>query len=119
MNELLESLVNFLIEQVLSNGSYFPFILIMLMMSGVLIIAHFNKSVAFSFYDTLMVDNKASLEKIAALLGYLSLTWWFVDGCAKGNVHAAEATVYGSILIAARLGSKYLDRKDNDTGKNS
>ena len=119
MNEMIEGVVNFLIEQVLENGSYFPFILIMLMMTVVIVVAHFNKTVAFSFYDTLITDGHASLEKIAAMLGYVTLTWWFVDGCAKGKVGAAEATAYGAIVITARLGSKYLDRKDNDTGKNS
>ena len=120
MNEMMAGVVNFTIEQVLENGSYFPFILIMLMMTVVVVVAHFNKAVvAFSFYDTLITDGHASLEKIAAMLGYITLTWWFVDGCAKGKVGAAEATAYGAIVITARLGSKYLDRKSNDTGKDS
>jgi hypothetical protein len=114
MSELIESVVNFFIEQVLENGSYFPFLWIMLMMTTIVYVAHKDHSVAkdFNFYDALMSDNRASLEKMAALLGYITLTWWFVDACAKGKAGVAEAGMFGGILVAARLGSKALDGRN-------
>jgi hypothetical protein len=113
MNDYLIGVVNFLVFQILENGSYFPFLVIMIMMTSIVLIAHKNKTLAadFNFYDTLMVDGKAALEKMAAMLGYITITWWFIDACAKGKAGIAEAGVYGGLLIAARLGSKALDNK--------
>ena len=120
MSELTESVANFFIQQVLENSSYFPFLIIMLMMTSVIAIAHFNKRTTFNFYDTLMVEGKAALEKIAAMMGYITVTWWFIDLCAKGKAGATEAGVYGGLVIAARLGYKWLDEKGKanvaDTG---
>lgn len=121
MEELTQSVVNFIIGQILENGSYFPFLWIMSMMTFIVWRAHLNtqKASGFNFYDSIMIDGKASLEKQAALLGYITLTWWFIDACAKGKVGVAEAVAFGGILITARLGSKFIDMKDKQNAANT
>lgn len=112
MNDMLTAWLALLLAQVSANAAYLPFLFIVALMGAMIARAHLLENTTFNFYDLFTGDNgKASLDKVGKTTGYLALTWWFIDLAAQGTATAAEATVYGGLLVVAAAANKAIDMK--------
>ena len=90
---------------------YTPFFVIMSIVAFIMYKAHQDSKSLFSMYDLVSQDGKACVEKILMLLGGLSVTWWFIDICAKNKATLDDAIAYGVLLGLAKFANKVLDLK--------
>ena len=113
--EFFANIRNFLryVFESTSFSGYIPFFVILTVMALIMRAAHRSPLSTFSVHDMLVstITSKADVEKMFLVLGSISVTWWFMDMCARHVATWTEAVAYGGLLGLAKVANKALDLK--------
>lgn len=99
--------------------TYIGFIAIILLMALIMYRAHVSSDNHFSMFDLIEDSStgKGALEKVGMLMAMLTLTWWFIDMCAKTLATWEVAATYASAMGVWKVANKYLELSKPKVGE--